>query len=93
MVVHLGIPLDVPLVVPLVLPLVVHLVIPLVAHLVGRVNAPPPSLLPRHACPGWSDDQLSSLDLVAENEQQAKTLVGLLNRLVVQCQDEKTVRK
>ena len=53
----------------------------------------PPSLLPRHACPGWLDDQLSSLDLVAEDEQQAKTLVGLLNRLVLQCRDEKTVRK
>lgn len=39
------------------------------------------------------DDQLSSLDLVAENEQQATTLVGLLNRLVVQCHDERTVSK
>lgn len=38
-----------------------------------------------------ADDQLSSLDLVAESEQQANTLVGLLNRLVVQCQDERTV--
>lgn len=37
------------------------------------------------------DDQLSSLDLVAESEEQANTLVGLLNRLVVQCQDERTV--
>eukprot|EP00903_Cladosiphon_okamuranus_P007222 g7010.t1 len=35
------------------------------------------------------DDQLSSLDLVAESEEQANTLVGLLNRLVVQCQDER----
>eukprot|EP00752_Nemacystus_decipiens_P001301 g1292.t1 len=37
------------------------------------------------------DDQLSSLDLVAESEEQANTLVGLLNRLVVQCQDERTM--
>ncbi|CAM9357091.1 unnamed protein product [Ectocarpus sp. 6 AP-2014] len=35
------------------------------------------------------DDQLSSLDLVAENDQEANTLVGLLNRLVVLCQDER----
>lgn len=38
-----------------------------------------------------TDDQLSSLDLVADTEEQANTLVGLLNRLVVQCQDERTV--
>ena len=38
-----------------------------------------------------ADDQLSSLGLVAETEEQANTLVGLLNRLVVQCQDERTV--
>ncbi|CAM9667713.1 unnamed protein product [Scytosiphon promiscuus] len=37
------------------------------------------------------DDQLSSLDLVAESEEEANTLVGLLNRLVVQCQDERTM--
>ncbi|CAM9840055.1 unnamed protein product [Ectocarpus sp. 4 AP-2014] len=35
------------------------------------------------------DDQLSSLDLVAENDEEANTLVGLLNRLVVLCQDER----
>lgn len=40
-----------------------------------------------------ADDQLSSLDLVAESEEEANTLVGLLNRLVVQCQDERTVRR
>lgn len=39
----------------------------------------------------WTDDQLSSLDLVAESEAQAKTLVALLNRLMLQCQDERTV--
>ncbi|CAN0296559.1 unnamed protein product, partial [Ectocarpus fasciculatus] len=39
------------------------------------------------------DDQLSSLDLVAENDQEANTLVGLLNRLVVLCQDERMVRQ
>lgn len=40
-----------------------------------------------------SDDQLSSLDLVADSEEQADTLVGLLSRLVVQCADERTVRR
>ncbi|CAM9183166.1 unnamed protein product [Pylaiella littoralis] len=39
----------------------------------------------------YADDQLSSLDLVAESDEEANTLVGLLNRLVVQCQDERTM--
>lgn len=42
---------------------------------------------------GAADDQLSSLDLVAENDQEANTLVSLLNRLVELCQDERMVRQ
>lgn len=42
-------------------------------------------------CSAPSDDQLHSLDIVAATIADASILKGLLDRLIAQCQDEKSV--